>query len=295
MATTLVTALRQGLLFEGEDNPEPLIGLVARIFILGSLPHSEPEDNEFHRSFADDRFRLSLLSPREVGLPYGRIPRLILSHLTTQAVRVKSPDLTLAASLSSYCTVLGLTPTGGANGSISQVKRQLIRLVNLTVKATWDDSGRRRSDRIDGEEGIYAGHGYQLAAEHYFPWAERLPQCSFLRLRLSEEFFRLVSHKPVPIDFSVLQRLQSPMAMDIYTYCTWRAMRAMRRRQPEPVPWDQLQKQLGSEYGRLRDFRSKFKRHLSTVLAFYPAIRVEAKAEHLVVHPYGPHISRRPG
>lgn len=295
MSTTLASALRQGFLFDVEESPEPLFGLVARIFILGSLPHSEPDDNEFHRSFADGRFRLSLLSPREVGLPYGRIPRLILSQVTTQAARVKGPELTLASSLSSYCSVLGLTPTGGANGSISQVKRQLIRLVNLTVKATWDDSGRRRLDRLDDDVGIYAGHGYQLASEHYFPWAERLPRYGSLRLRLSEEFFRLISHKPVPVDFGVLQQLQSPMAMDIYTFCTWRAMRAMRRRQPETVPWDQLRKQLGSEYRRLRDFRSKFKKHLSTVLAHYPAVRVEAKTEHLLIHPYGPHISRRIG
>lgn len=110
---------------------------------------------------------------------------------------------------------------------------------------------------------------------------------------MSDEFFRLISHKPVPVDFSVLQRLQSPMAMDIYTYCTWRAMRALKRRQPESVPWVQLQKQLGAEYHRLRDFRSRFKRHLATVLTFYPGVRVEAKAEHLLIHPYAPHIARR--
>lgn len=166
--TTLAAALRQGLLFDGEDNLEPLIGVVARVFILGSLPHSEPADNEFHRSFADGRFRLSLLSPRDVGLPYGRIPRLILSHLTTQAVRMKTADLVLAPSLSGFCAVLGLTPTGGTNGSIAQVKKQLIRLVNLSVKATWDDAARR-PDRLDPEDAVYSGHGYQLASEHFFP------------------------------------------------------------------------------------------------------------------------------
>lgn len=293
MSTPLATALQQGLLFEEDESQEPLFGLVARVFILGSLPHSEPEDNEFHRSFADGRFRLSLLSPRDVGLPYGRIPRLILSQVTTQAIRIKCPELTLAPSLSAYCSMLGLTPTGGVNGSISQVKKQLIRLVNLNVKATWDDSNGRRGTHREGDEGIYAGRGYQLASEHYFPWAEKVPRYGSLRLRLSEEFFRLISHKPVPVDFSVLQSLQSPMAMDIYTFCTWRAMRALRRRQPETVAWTDLQKQLGSEYRRLRDFRNKFRRHLATVLTYYPAVRVEAKAEHLVVHPYAPHISRR--
>jgi hypothetical protein len=81
--------------------------------------------------------------------------------------------------------------------------------------------------------------------------------------------------------------------MDIYMYCTWRAIRALRRRRPEPVPWLHLQQQLGSDYGRLRDFRARFVAHLKTVLRHYPEIRVEATTDSLIVHPYQPHIPRR--
>jgi len=80
--------------------------------------------------------------------------------------------------------------------------------------------------------------------------------------------------------------------MDIYAYCTWRAIRALRRKHPEPVSWRDLQQQLGSDYARLRDFRSRFTSHLKTILRFYPDIRIEATVESLIVHPYRPHIGR---
>lgn len=183
-----------------------------------------------------------------------------------------------------------IPPTGGPNGYLALVKKQLTRLVDLSVKATWDTTGPRQSD--PDEDRIYVRHGYQIATDCRFPWDDKSPRSGPLCVRLSEEFFSLISHKPVPVDLKTLQRLQSPMAMDIYAYCTWRALRALRRRRPEPVPWHQLQQQIGSDYARLRDFRSRFTRHLKTVLRFYPDIRVEATSDCLIVHPYQPHIRR---
>ena len=82
--------------------------------------------------------------------------------------------------------------------------------------------------------------------------------------------------------------------MDIYVYCTWRAMRALRRGRPEAVPWTDLQSQLGADYSRLRDFRSRFTAHLKTVLMHYPAIRVSLTSHSLIIHSYSPHIPSRP-
>lgn len=284
--------------FAGDS--DPLVSLVARITVLGGLPHSEPSDNEFHRSFGT--FRLSLSAPK--GLPYGRIPRLILSHITTLAVRTGSPDIVLASSIRSFCDCLGMPATGGPNGYIAQIRKQLLRLVDLNVKATWED---RSGDRDPEEARIYAGYGYRLCSAYYFPWllsgqggslpspvfdprSERSAGANSLRFRLSEESFRLITHKPVPVNFDTLKQLQSPMAMDIYVYCTWRALRALRRGRPEAVPWEELRRQLGADYGRLRDFRSRFLSHLETVLHHYPAIRVQATSTSLVVYSYQPHI-----
>ncbi len=290
MTKLLGKTLRQGLLFEDDEGLEPLIGWFARVFILGSLPHSRPDDNEFERSFGVESFKLHLLSPRDVGLPYGRIPRLILARLTTQAVREKTPELGLASSFSDFCWQLGVPPTGGANGYLTQVKNQLVRLVHLTVQATWDTTRKRKLS--PDEERIYSGNNFQLASDYFFPWESKSPRSGPLSLRLSDEFFRLIAHKPVPVDFGTLQKLQSSFAMDVYILLTWRAMRALRRGQPEPVTWMELKRQLGADYGRLRDLRAKFAKHLKTVIRHYPSIRVELTQEALIIHPYRPHVAR---
>jgi hypothetical protein len=117
-----------------------LFGFVPRVFVLGGLPHSRPIENSFYRSFGS--FRLSLVAPEDIGLPYGRIPRLILSHITTLAVRERTPELFLARSFRSFCEHLGMPATGGPNGYLTRVRQQLIRVANLGVKATWDAARR---------------------------------------------------------------------------------------------------------------------------------------------------------
>lgn len=49
---------------------------------------------------------LSLLAPSHVGLPYGALPRLLLSWLTTEAVRTRERTLVLGPNLSRYFEVL---------------------------------------------------------------------------------------------------------------------------------------------------------------------------------------------
>lgn len=38
-------------------------------------------------------FTLTMMSPRKVGLPYGSIPRLLVSWVTMEAVRTRCPVL----------------------------------------------------------------------------------------------------------------------------------------------------------------------------------------------------------
>jgi Plasmid encoded RepA protein len=87
------------------------IGYMARVLTRATLPHKKVEGSQFKRS--NGVFSLSVLAPEEVGLPYGTIPRLLLSWLTTEAVRTKTPELILGHTLSEFMTQLGLVPTGG--------------------------------------------------------------------------------------------------------------------------------------------------------------------------------------
>lgn len=102
------------------------LGFMARAMVLATLPHRKVDGNEFVRK--NGAFTLSMQSPSRIGLPYGSIPRLLLAWVTTEAIRTKSRELELGFSLTSFMADLGLTATGGANGSITRLKDQIRRL-----------------------------------------------------------------------------------------------------------------------------------------------------------------------
>ena len=84
--------IRQALYLDQEDAyAAGEVGFLARALVQATLPHSDPKANEFVRR--NGHFTLSILAPTDVGLPFGRYPRLVLAYLTTEAVRRKSPDI----------------------------------------------------------------------------------------------------------------------------------------------------------------------------------------------------------
>lgn len=50
---------------------------------------------------------LSLSAPSDVGLPYGALPRLLLSWLTTEAVRTRERTVLLGPTLWRFMVDLG--------------------------------------------------------------------------------------------------------------------------------------------------------------------------------------------
>ena len=63
----------QRLLFPEVDSPEGPIGYTTRLLVATTLPRSRSDDNEFTRS--SGIYDLCLLTPRRVGLPFGRYQR----------------------------------------------------------------------------------------------------------------------------------------------------------------------------------------------------------------------------
>jgi len=102
--------IRQALYLDQEDAyAAGEVGFLARALVQATLPHSDPKTNEVVRR--NGHFTLSILTPRNVGLPYGRYPRLVLAYLSTEAVRRKSPDIELGRHFSHFCASLGIPPT----------------------------------------------------------------------------------------------------------------------------------------------------------------------------------------
>jgi hypothetical protein len=193
----------------GEAVPPALLGVgfLARALVQATLPHSDPKANEFVRR--NGHFTLSILAPKDVGLPYGRYPRLVLAYLTTEAVRRKSPDIELGSHFSHFCAALGIPPTTGPRGSLPLLRDQLQRLFASTFQCILHDQS----------QGRHAGDGFLIAEKRELWWDPRSRRGETAwasHVVLSDRFYREATEAPVPLDLRVLCALRSPFEIDIY-------------------------------------------------------------------------------
>lgn len=248
------------------------LAFMARAMVQTTLPHRRVEGSVFKRQ--NGKFRLTLLADPDIGLPYGVIPRLVLCWLTTEAVRTGERELVLGNSMSSFMAELNMVPTGGRWGSITRLKDQTTRLFASTVSAIYSDGDRT------------ALLNRSIVDEANLWWAPQAPDQAGLfqsTVVLSEPFFKEVTERPVPIDLRALKALKkSPLGLDIYCWLTWRNSYLTK---PVEVPWAALAQQFGSDYTRLRDFKTAFIAELRKVLAVYPEARVNDGPTGLLLTP----------
>lgn len=283
----LNSLITQGLAIEYEEAAKAgALGFMARAMVQATLPHKKVEGNEFTRTNGD--FSLSLLAPSKIGLPYGTIPRLLLSWITTEAVRTKERELELGDSLSAFMRELDLVPTGGRWGSITRLKDQMARLFASSVTCTYTDG---RSFALESVKPVDSARLW---------WSPQEPEQAALwksTVTLGERFFNEITHSPVPIDMRALKALKrSPMALDIYLWLTYRMFYL---RNQTAIPWESLSGQFGSDYKVLRQFKAAFLRELKKVLVVYPEAKVLAMESGdtggaLVLLPSKPHIKSSP-
>lgn len=256
------------------------LGFMARAMVQATLPHSKVVGNEFTRR--NGNYSLTILSPSTIGLPYGSVPRLLLAWVTTEAVKTKSRELELGDSLSGFMRELDLVPTGGRWGSITRLKEQTKRLFASSITAIYEQ-----------------GQGTQIinqavADRAVFWWHPKEPDQAALwksTITLTDNFYREIIDRPVPIDMRAIKALKkSPMALDIYTWLTYRVSYLKR---PTAISWESLAMQFGSSYSRQRDFKTAFMYELKKVVTVYGGVQVEALPTGLLVKPSLTHIPRK--
>lgn len=282
MTPAVQKLLNQALAIEAEEAQQAdALGFMARALVQATLPHKRAAGNEFERR--NGAFRLSLLAPSSVGLPYGSVPRLLLAWLTTEAVRTKNRELVLGETLSGFMRELGLVPTGGRWGSITRLKDQTRRLFSSTVTAIYEDPQKT---------GIL---GYRLADQATLWWDAKRPDQAALwqsTVVLTEPFFREITERPVPIDMRALKALKrSPLALDLYAWLTYRMSYLSK---PTEIPWIALAAQFGADYSRLRDFKAAFLAELRKVHVVYPQAHVTSSEDGLQLVPSPTHIRALP-
>ncbi len=80
--------------------------------------------------------------PTMQGIPYGAKPRLLMIHLCTMATETNSLEIDIAASMSAFMRDLGLSVSGGKQGSIARFKDQLNRFAATRMQLLFQDEQR---------------------------------------------------------------------------------------------------------------------------------------------------------
>jgi hypothetical protein len=255
------------------------------------LPYREPHT----RDYFHENGRASLVisagylmnendKPVLQGVPYGAKPRLLMTHLCTEAVRTKSAVIPVGDSMSAFMRDLGLKVTGGKEGSIGRFKEQLNRLAASRMQLMFRSGDMRTT--LNPAPII-------KQFDVWFPTDARQKMLWPSEVTLSDEFFQSLQGHALPLDPRALRALQhNARALDIYTWLAHRLPR-VKERNGAKVSWAALHGQFGNDVKDYKTFRRGFKKALTQAVAVYPDANVEPEDGGLRLRSSQPPIRRK--
>lgn len=211
----------------------------------------------------------------EQPLPYGTTPRLVMVHVSSEAIRRQDRCVEVGESMRQFLTMLGIHTTGGERGGYTVFKRQIEALAACRLKLGMQAEGRVVTVDTTPIKRFDAWLHDNGAQRTLWPGV----------LELTPDFYETLKAHAVPLDYRALAALKhSALALDIYT---WLAHRLCRVRRPQGIKlsWSNLRDQFGQEYASSKNFKRKFRAALRQVHAVYPDARVQEVLGGLVLYP----------
>lgn len=219
---------------------------------------------------------------KERPLPYGTRPRLVMVHISGEAVRSQRRQIEIGDSMRDFLVRLGIDTSGGAHGGYTMFKKQMEALAACRITLGMSIANRDvtiNTQPISRFEAWFQHDGTQQAL---WPGV----------LELSQEFFDTLVNHAVPLDHCALGALKhSALALDVYSWLAHRLCR-VRKLEGVKVSWANLRDQFGQEYADPKDFKKKLRIALRQVLAVYPNAKVESAAGGLILKPSMPPVAK---
>lgn len=248
-----------------------------------TLPHADPGDVRAYLRRSGDFFLMIEPGTKldrttgalsSWGYPYGSYPRLCCSYLAREVRLKKKRRVFLGDSLSAFMAELGLIPTGGRWGSITNLRKQILALLNAKIAFGYTGAA-------DADVG-----GHQLFADAWSLWwntgatDQRNLFPSFIDI--SEPLFEDLS-KSFPVDMAILRALkQSSLALDLYAFAT---SKAFTLKSTTAISWTGLHAQFGGSFTDVRDFRRKALLHLRRIQTLYPDFKFTLERGRIILWP----------
>ena len=214
-------------------------------------------------------------------LPYGSRPRLVMVHISGEAVRTQRREIEIGDSIREFLGRLGIADNGGPRGGYTMFKKQMMALAACRLTLGMQSAGRavtiNTSPITRFEAWLQPGDDQQTL------WPGEL--------QLSQEFFETLAAHAVPLDPRALGGLKgSALALDVYSWLAHRLCRITGA--SVRVSWSNLRDQFGQEYADPKDFKRTFRIALRQVLAVYPDARVEEEPGGLLFKPSRPPLAK---
>jgi hypothetical protein len=273
-------ALRQDILANPAQDVGSM-GHIARLLAQFGLPHTDPGQgtNPYERTNGDLTFRITP-QVADGGVPWGVLPRLLLAYVSSQAVYTKSRQINLGANLSSFLRdELGMSVTGGKNGTITRLKEQAYRLFtsSITIVRTRETT----EGDIKGKRTMVGMMKIANTIDMWEPHKDKSPDELWQSaIELDEAFYKATIEAAVPIDWRIIGGIRnSPLALDLYFWLTYR-MKTNRKMTPVPFYGENsIYEQLGCGYANTPSGRFAFKKQVGVQLAeikyLWPGLNVK--------------------
>lgn len=227
-----------------------------------ALPKSEQMGGCFARNCG--AVHVKITGDSEFGMPYGAGSRLIIAYICMRATRYKSNTIYMQKSAAALMRVLGFNVSGGARGSYTAFKNQLLKLAS----ANFEFRFKKKGVEICFETKIFeAGDRDKIGSGK---WCKEL--------KITHDFYEslVVNKNSVPLDSRALIALkESALALDVYCFLVERLHRIpTNTTKPVKLYWKNLRDQFGQEYavtsGGNKSFKDNFIHALKKVLLVYP-------------------------
>ena len=276
---------------------EPVPSFLHSALCAMSLPVRRPAD-EFAPIIRQDGQYTLAITPKAIlrpengqqrlhtlGVPFGSLPRLILIHVMTEAVRTKSRQIQLGTSFTDWMRRMGYrTISYGPRGSATLIKEQLDRLLACEWMIRWDGEDQQGTKEFGIKE-------IKLTNEYVGTDSK---SGTFMReIILTEGFYEHLRRHAVPLNENAIRQLRdSATALDLYTWLAYRLPRVSQKR-PATLSWHQLAAHFGNEGNNIRKFRQTvrdaWERQVSGV---YPEARADFDTTVIRLHASPPPLQR---
>lgn len=251
------------------------------------LPRSKVDGHEFFRrsGFAWVRLEAGMFDegngPVQQQLPYGSMPRLALTLISTYAMRHRTREVPMGNSASDFLSKMGMDDQGGRHAVL---RRQMYGLAAFRMQIGY--KGRTYSGQPVEQMDAW-NPALKKGKKSLWPGV----------LVLSEAFSKELGDHGAPVDLRAYRSLsKSALALDVYSWLAYRLHRIDGKK--IELSRSALKEQFGQEYkgkNSEADFWKKFVPALYAAANVYPKAKIEVLKDSVSLFPSPPPVSGRLG